>query len=39
VICLFSKARLAGADSMERKPFIGLRSFSQTGQAGQSLLL
>lgn len=39
VIPLFSNARLAGAESSERNPFSGLRSFSQVGQVGQSLLL
>lgn len=34
-----SKARLAGAANKERKPFSGLRSCSQIGQVGQSLLL
>jgi hypothetical protein len=36
---LFSNARLAGAASKERKSSLGLRSSSQTGQVGQSLLL
>lgn len=37
-IPLFSKARLAGAASWDRKPSFGLRIFSHTGQLGQSLL-
>lgn len=39
VIFLFSSARLAGADSKERNPSFGLRSFSQMGQTGQLLVL
>jgi hypothetical protein len=36
---LFSSARLAGADNKVRKPFLGLRSSSQVGHVGQSVLL
>jgi len=39
VFPLFSNARLAGATSKERKLSFGLRSCSQIGQVGQSLLL
>ncbi len=34
-----SNARLAGAETSERKLSLGLSSFSQTGQEGQSELL
>ena len=39
VIPLFSNARRAGAERLDRKPSMGLRSCSQIGQTGQSLLL
>ncbi len=39
VIPWCSNARLAGAESRERKPSFGFLSFSQVGQVGQSLLL
>lgn len=38
-IPLFSKARLAGADNTDKSPESGLRSCSQIGQVGQSLVL
>lgn len=39
VIPLCSNARLAGAESKDRNPLSGLFSCSQTGHAGQSLVL
>ena len=36
---LFSRARLAGAASVERKPSLGFRASSQMGQVVQSELL
>ena len=36
---LFSRARRAGAGRVLRKPSLGLRRDSQTGQVGQSLVL
>jgi len=36
---MFSKARRAGAESLDKKPIVGFRSFSHMGHVGQSLLL
>jgi len=36
---LLSRARFAGAESVDRKPVFGFEFFSHSGQTGQSLLL